>query len=191
MDKPKVHYFYAQGLEDQWIVENLPLPEKGFYVDVGAAHPRTTSNTAFLRDLGWEGLAIDGDPVWSELWQDIPTFICAVISNEPHVQFFQDRDNPYCSRIGEIAGATSRATVTIEECLSSFKVGKIDFLSVDVEGKEFDVLRSFNFELHDPPIIMVEWNTAGIGHDDRCRTLLGDLGYDLKLENTINLVFAK
>ena len=53
--------YYGQNREDEWIDKNLPLPEKGFYVDIGCEHPFNHSNTAFLRDRGWKGLAIDGN----------------------------------------------------------------------------------------------------------------------------------
>ena len=60
--------FYSEYGEDRWIAENLKLPDRGFYVDVGCAVPGSGSNTAFLRDRGWGGLVIDANPAYAALW---------------------------------------------------------------------------------------------------------------------------
>ena len=63
--------FYSSNGEDKWVAKNITLPKKGFYVDIGAAHPTRMSNTAFLRDMGWEGIQVDADPYWIPYWNKI------------------------------------------------------------------------------------------------------------------------
>jgi len=187
---------YSQNQEDLWIALNLPLPEKGFYVDIGCGHPFTTSNTAFLRDRKWEGLAIDGSPLWADEWKDIPAFRCVIISDKSgEVLFKIDDDNPYWSRIAD--KGSRRHALTIEEVLEIEDVGKIDFLSVDTEGTELEVLKSFNFEYHDPPIIIVEYNAAHlpiIEHpfDSPIPWFMRGKGYLLKkVFPPVNMIFSK
>lgn len=185
-----MRYFYSQQREDEWIAANLPLPRKGFYVDIGCAHPFTTSNTAFLRDRKWHGLAVDGNRIWEKDWEGIPAFRCAVIANEPEVSFLENHESPWLSRIGA-SGGSQRCTISIEDLLSMEQVEKIDFLSIDVEGNEFDILSHLDFARHQPTIIIAEYNTADLGNDLRLKPLLVSLGYSLKFENQINMIFKR
>lgn len=187
-------HYYGQNREDEWIDKNLPLPEKGFYVDIGCEHPSNHSNTAFLRDRGWKGLAVDGNRRTAGLWKNIPAFRCAVISSHAIVNFHEDSKTPGWSRIsndGEMRGA-----ITIEELLEFEQVYKIDFLSVDVEGSEMEVLQSFDFEKHDPSILIVEYNAAHLPtvqwFDSPIPPFMRSKGYELKQTFGIaNMVFAK
>ncbi len=147
---------YSQQGEDEWISANVRLPENGFYVDIGCAHPVQTSNTAFLRDMGWKGLAIDGNPAWENDWKGIPGFICAVIAQESYVAF---SESSWWSRIGG-PESKERIAVTIEHLLGYLEIGKIDFLSIDTEGTEFHILSSFDFDLHSPDVVVAEYNAV-------------------------------
>lgn len=185
--------YYAQNREDQWIAENLPLPEKGFYVDIGCGDPFVTSNTAFLRDRKWDGLAIDGNLGWAKSWEDIPAFNYAVISNLPEVYFVEDQ-NAYWSRIGD--GGKLREAESIEQLLARFEIGKFDLLSVDTEGTEFEVIQSFDFEKHDPSIVIVEYNAAHLPIVEPDASpipyFMRDKGYQLmKSFPPVNMIFAK
>jgi len=184
--------FYAERREDKWIAENIPLPEKGFYVDVGCGHPFTTSQTAFLRDRKWEGLAIDASHVWKLFWVGIPAFDQVLISSSPEVMFFQDYEVPYRSRIGEgLSGARKCRTETIEHCLSRHEIGKIDFMSVDIEGQEYDLLTHLDFQLHKPSIMVIEYDTADIGQDLRIEPYMTDVkGYRVRYKTAMNIVFT-
>ena len=53
---------FSQFGEDKWLVDNVELPAKGFYVDVGAGNPINLSNSYLFEKLGWNGLLIDADP---------------------------------------------------------------------------------------------------------------------------------
>lgn len=186
--------YYAQNREDQWIAENLPLPEKGFYVDIGAGHPFTTSNTAFLRDRKWEGLAIDGNLAWAPEWDGIPAFHSAVISSQPSVSFYESQDNPYWSRICE--NGQWREAETIEQLLERFGIFKFDFLSVDTEGTEFEILQMFDFEKHDPQIVVAEYNAAHLPivepEDSPIPPFMRKQGYRLRHAfHPVNMIFTR
>lgn len=189
---------YAQNGEDVWIVEHLPLPDKGFYVDIGAGHPFTTSNTAFLRDRKWEGLAFDGDLSWAHEWDGIPAFQHAVVTATPGmIEFYEFPGCGYYSRIGpDIIGAKLRECETIEQLLERFEVGKFDFLSIDTEGTELEILQSFDFEKHSPEIVIAEYNAAHlpmIAHDQSpIPGFMRSKGYWLaSVFPPVNMVFIK
>jgi hypothetical protein len=73
--------YYSEYGEDRWVVEHLMLPQRGIYLDVGAGHPEINSNTAFLRDRGWRGLAVDANPDYGPHWIGRQQFAGASSSN--------------------------------------------------------------------------------------------------------------
>lgn len=182
---------YSQAGEDAWIVENLPLPETGTYVDIGCGHPfEFGSNTAFLRDRGWHGVNVDGDPRYIKDWKDIKDpFVCAVISPYPTVTFYFHPNEPYLSRVSK--HGKEKAAMRLETLLYANDIQKIDFLSIDVEGHEYDLLKSLDFGKHDPTIIIVEYNTRDIGEDDRIKPFLESKGYTMRYKTTPNMIFTK
>ncbi len=178
--------FYSYDRVDEWIANNLPLPERGVYVDVGAAEPKWTSNTAFLRDRGWTGVGIDGNPNYARLWTT--PFVCAVIAKDPEVRFSIE-DNAQVSRIRP-EGKCVRS-MPLSMILENEGITKIDFLSVDIEGAEFDAFQTFDWEKIRPTIIVSEYSTEGLGEDFRVRDmLLGSGLYEVVHRTTPNLVFA-
>src|ERR687897_660512 len=54
--------YFSQFGEDKWIVNNLPYPLNGVFVDVGASDGIYGNNTYFFEKIGWKGLCIDADP---------------------------------------------------------------------------------------------------------------------------------
>lgn len=184
--------FYSEFGEDRWIAENLPLPAAGYYVDVGCAHPTNGSNTAFLRDRGWRGLAIDANPEFAAHWAPWPdTFVQGIVSSDPFVTFEFNEARCYESRVAP--GPVRYGTVSLERLC--FGHPRIDLLTLDVEGHEFSALRSLNefieIPLGYPPIIISEYNTAGLGEDMRVRDHLFEHGYRLVHTTTANHIFHR
>lgn len=186
MNTPTFHSEYG---EDRYIFENLPLPENGgVYVDVGCAFPVDYSNTAFLRELGWTGVAIDANPVYAPMWAGLP-FVNALISDRDEIGFKCCEAAPVMSRVSD--GAPKVKARTLRSVLDEFGITKIDFLSIDVEGHEFEVvlsLRMLGLEKM-PATIISEHNTAGIGEDFRVKQLLEGFRYDEVHRTIANIVY--
>lgn len=158
--------FHAQFEEDKWVVENLDLPEKGFFVDVGAAHPQYFSNTCHFERNGWDGILIDPDPrnvsllIDGRMAQVAPFAITKEdfdvvtlnMTNSPAISTLVDTsEKPRYDRPIKIVG------FTLDTLLSIYKVESIDLMSIDVEGKEKDVLESFTIKRWQPKIIIIEF----------------------------------
>lgn len=177
--------FYSEYAEDSFLFHRFPefFSKPQFYVDVGCADPIVGSNTAFLRDLGWQGLHIDADPDWNRLWNG--RMINAVIHTEPEVKFFQ---NPvHClSRIGDGDVVSTRR---LDDILFEYQVDKIGLLSIDCEGAEIDVVNSLENFRHWPPFIISEYNTYGIGEDYSVCNLLSKKGYQVIFQTIANMVY--
>ncbi len=190
--------FRQQFLEDLWLSLYGGLPEKGFYVDVGAADPVEGSMTAWLRERGgWEGLAIDGSPTWEPKWPGVAgaKFLVEVVGakNWEHTKFKVNRANPWESRIADDGEPTAKRT--LQSIFDEFSVERIDFLSLDVEGHEFDALRGFDLARYWPTVIVSEYRTRmGEGQRDaedyRVRDSLLETGrYELINQTQANLIF--
>jgi hypothetical protein len=177
--------FYSQFAEDEWICQHLSLPTKGVYVDVGAGHPRTISNTAFLRDRGWTGLAVDACADYIPAWEGF-TFEVAIVSDKPMVGFYLDPTREL-SRI--TTGEPTFPAVTLESLLSKHGIGVIDFLSLDVEAHEYDALMSMNFQAHRPKIVISEYSTFCVGEDMRVKDFLVEQGYEVMEKTVCNFIF--
>jgi hypothetical protein len=184
--------FCSEFGEDKWIAENLPLPATGFYVDVGCAHPTEGSNTAFLRARGWRGLAIDANPLFADKWETAgygSHFVQAFVSDQPIVPFaFSDRvlESRVASNGPRFAATSLARLVPLSD--------KIDLLTLDVEGHEFEVFQSLSLGLMDsalPPIIVSEYNTRDLGEDYRVSKQLQWRGYRLVHTTRANHIFHR
>ena len=86
------------------------------------------------------------------------------------------------------------ATTTLERLLQTVKpeIERIDLLSLDVEGHEFNALRSLSLFRWKPAIIISEFSTAGIGEDFRVANFLQTppLPYELVHQTPANQIFV-
>lgn len=174
--------FHSEFGEDKWIAENLPLPAEGNYVDVGCGHPVIGSNTAFLRDRGWRGTGIDANLGYASAWTR-GTFIQAFVSDFPIVPFAFKEVSGH-SRVE--LGAPMVGACRLDRLISE----RPDFLSLDLEGHEFNALLSLSRDLL-PPIIVSEYNTHGIGEDPRVLHYLIVEGYEVVHQTIANHIFYR
>lgn len=184
---------FSEYGEDRWIHGNLWMPRTGCYVDVGCGHPTNGSNTAWLREFGWWGLNLDGNPAYRPEWeQALATkpgnrFDAALIHTDPKVPFEIIPENSAMSRIKE--GAPMTDAITLGDMLERHSIRTIDYMSIDVEGAEYDVFRSFDYKRLRPSIIVAEYNTLGIGEDYRLRDLLLGEGYAAVHQTVANIIY--
>lgn len=172
---------YAQEGEDRILSALLRLPERkqpGFYVDVGAHHPQRYSNTFLFYLSGWCGINIDAMPGSMRQFQlDRPRDINieAAISEEADTLTFYEFNEPALNGFSrELASerdhyrgwkivaerqiATVRLGTLLEQHLPKGRM--IDFISVDVEGLDLEVLKSNNWEVFRPAVVLVEDSEA-------------------------------
>jgi len=164
---------YSQEGEDMLLERFLEHRHSGFYVDVGAHHPKRFSNTYRLYRRGWTGLNIDANPGSMTMFQrDRPKDInieSAVSStrqqltyyvfNEPALNTF--KKDLALERVGELYSIIKEVdivTVPLWELLDQYVPAntRIDLLTIDVEGLDYDVLRSNDWSRYSPEFILVE-----------------------------------
>lgn len=184
-----LHDFSEDGCST-WITENLPLPTTGTYVDVGCAHSLSYSQTAFLRERGWTGIAIDANEDYKPEWEGLAgvQFVYAVVSHRRECNFLFEPTNSLVSREHPTGKLTE--CHTLDSILIAADVTKIDFLSIDCESMEYDALLSLSLDKY-PPIIVSEYNSCHAGQDFRVLHHLVKMGYEVKHVTGSNIVYFR
>ena len=159
---------YSSGAIDLIVDYYFKDKKKGIYIDIGAYHPFKGSNTYKLFSRGWSGINIDLD------YQTIDIFnhfrpkdenICAAVSDlvtEKKLFFHHNRSaiNTLEEKLGYRAKEIKTIkTTTLNEILEKSKINvlDLDFLSIDVEGHELDVIKGLNLEKYPVKIIVIEY----------------------------------
>lgn len=164
---------YGQDGEDLILSRLLDGQAQGFYVDVGAHHPVRFSNTYLFYQRGWCGINIDAMPGSMKKFNKVrPRDInieCGVAGsagklmyhcfNEPALNTFdaaeaKHKNTPPYQMIETVEVAVERLEALLARYLPAGQ--QIDFLSVDVEGKDEEVLRSNDWSRYRPRFILAE-----------------------------------
>jgi len=172
---PWVEYSWAQEGEDRILGRFFGEQQSGFYIDVGAHHPKRFSNTFAFYKRGWRGINIDAMPgsmrafnkfrqrdINLEMGVGLDSCVLDYyLFNEPALNGFSKEisDERHFSasdyRILKIIPVYIRPhSQILDEYLPKGQV--IDFMSIDVEGLDYDVLKSSNWKKYRPKIILVE-----------------------------------
>lgn len=179
-----------QGRIDLKILPYLKDIENGVFVEAGALDGLFMSNTKLLEDFGWNGLLIE--PSYEACKKCLKNRKCttvwgALVSNnykdeKIHGDFFYNGNEGKgaWSSVNRNRAALDKAVyvpaITLSNVLRAFNVKKVDFLSLDVEGYELNVLKGLDFNEFDVKYILVEVNFHDYDLEDMDE-LLGKHGY--------------
>lgn len=160
---------YSQFGEDIAIARVLNTDRAGFFVDVGCYHPRRYSNTWMLYQKGWRGINIDIDSIkidaFNLLRKEDINIVSAVSNKNGEVSYYSNGFYSLSVSLDDdfVAGKEKYRRKTtkcrgLSEIIddTKYKGRQIDFLSVDVEGHDVEVLRSLDFERYSPRLVAVE-----------------------------------
>jgi FkbM family methyltransferase len=203
---------YAQEGEDLILAELFPGKRGGFFVDVGAHHPRRFSNTYhFYRFRGWRGINIDAMPGSMKAFDrrrpddinleaavsDTPATLPFFVFNERALNTFDPELAAERDGFGgyRIVRQIPLQTVTLRSLLEQHLPPgrRIDLLSIDVEGLDGPVLRSNDWDRNRPDVVLVEDNAAKSLLDlagSETTTYLRDRGYE-PVAKTLRTVFYR
>ncbi|MBL8550627.1 MAG: FkbM family methyltransferase [Hyphomonadaceae bacterium] len=166
---------YSQEGEDLVLARVFNGQPTGFYIDVGALHPIRFSNTYLFYKRGWRGLNIDATPGSMEAFRRIrPRDVnveCLVAATPATFRYFMFNEpalNTLDAALAEertradgayqVVGTVDLAARPLADVLSEHVPSgqAIDFLSVDVEGADLDVLRSNDWGRFRPRVVVAE-----------------------------------
>ena len=163
---------YSQYGEDVIIDKLLHYPQNGFYIDVGANDPDILNNTKRFYKRGWSGINIEPDvnkfkKIKKYRKRDI-NLCCGVGSKNDQLIFYKMSHDT----ISTFSEATARQSekdgykvlqkipfkiITLKDiCDSYIKDKKIDFMSIDTEGYDMEVLKGNDWNRYRPKLICIE-----------------------------------
>ncbi len=164
---------YSQEGEDVILSRIFEAAGTGFYVDVGAHHPKRFSNTYLFYRRGWRGINIDATPGSMRAFRlsrpEDTNLELAIAGEREEMEFFLFNE-PALNTLDEtVARATEgvryrvigRSLVPARPLADVLREHMapgqaISFMSVDVEGREVDVLQSNDWERYRPQYLLVE-----------------------------------
>jgi len=169
--------YKSQEGQDKWVVTMLQGKKKGYFVDIGASNGIKHSNTYILeKNYNWKGICVEPHTIsFIELMQNrncIHENLC-IFDAHTKVDFVQrgrmkTHSGIYCDQaddklihqvINRNHPLIKKQAITLLELLDKHKSPQlIDYLSIDVEGSQWLILKNFNFDQYRFLLITVEHN---------------------------------
>ena len=185
----------SQHRQDVFVLSELGFKQNGYFVEFGATNGKDISNSWLLETVfGWTGILaepgrnwhqdllknrkchIDTRCVWKESGAQL-TFNEATVPDLSCIDQFSNHDMWAHSRLDGKRYTVD--TVSLNDLLSKFHApDQIDYLSIDTEGSEFDILNSFDFDRYKIQVITCEHNFTPMR--DAIYRLLTTKGYQRK-----------
>jgi len=209
---------YAQNFEDVILERFFKEQKAGFYVDIGAADPLKDSVTKHFYDKGWRGINIEPstklfEKLLSERKRDIN--LNCIISNQESLNVFFDIPNSGLSTIypnyaysaiekegqkdynGDILNSFEKTLIESKKLSSilekyAYNI-EIDFLKIDVEGAEKEVIESNNWAALRPKVLIIEATVPNskIANFDSWDLILIQSGYSFVYFDGLNRFYLR
>lgn len=182
----------SQIRQDLFVLGRLGFPRGGFFVEFGATDGVGLSNSYLLEtEFGWDGIVAEPARMWTNALRD--NRLCAVDtrcvwSQSGKKLLFRETTVGELSTLDIFAASDSHAearergrayeveTVSLLDLLVQHSAPEmIDYLSMDTEGSELEILESFDFSRYSFRVITVEHNFTS--QRPKIRKLLERHGY--------------
>ncbi len=158
---------YSQDGEEVYLKSRFFNKKQGIYVDVGANHPFRFSNTYWAYVNGWRGINIEPDIVNYKLLQNFRSndinINCGVSDKETQLQYYVFKEsalNTFCEEEirnkNDIVDIRKVPIKRLDSIFREYSITKVDYLDIDVEGMEMNVLNSISWDEVTIECILVE-----------------------------------
>jgi FkbM family methyltransferase len=188
---PLAKQSHSQIAQDLWVTYFLNQKQGGTFVEIGAGDGRHLSNTLMLEArYGWGGVLCEPNTDFHQALSARSAAVCEnAIGAVPGSAIFNVMEDPYLS---QLSGVGSRDLhddignrklldtrqidiITFDEMCLRSSIQNVDFLSLDTEGNEIDILKSIDFNKWLIAVICVEHNWSQSAPE--IMSYLGDFGY--------------
>ena len=163
---------YAQRFEDLYLMRCFEGCARGFYVDIGSGHP-VYDNVSFAFYLkGWSGITVEPNPWLARLTRAVRRrdyHVEALVGARPgQAKFYLVRDfhglsttiehnaRAALKELGKESDELVVPVTTLGELCATHGLSSFEFLKIDVEGAENDVLLGNDWQRFRPKVIVVE-----------------------------------
>ena len=190
----------SQFGEEKFILNFFDKKYKGKFLDIGCFHPTRHNNTYKMYKNGWRGINIDLNPLTIDLFnfarsKDI-NINAAISDNEEnktlyfvdelntqntleanHLSFLKNHHNLKEEEISHQEIKTKK----LDKILDTYNFNDIDFMNIDVEGHELNILNSIDFNKYRINFICIEM----IDHNDQAKLINEKLNIILEKNNYV------
>jgi FkbM family methyltransferase len=199
---------YAQRFEDFHLWRCFDGQPQGFYIDIGGGHPVYDNVSLAFYLAGWRGIVAEPNPALAALSRAVRQRdhlhegLCGAQAGEATLYLQREfhglsttiveHAETAAREIGRAAEAVTLPMTTLAALCEQHAPASFEFLKVDVEGAEADVLRGADFTRFRPKVIMVEaikpislkpaW--------DEWEPLLGKHGYAYVWDDELNRYYV-
>jgi FkbM family methyltransferase len=198
---------YSQNGEDLIIDKILKGKKTGFYIDVGANNPDRFSNTKRFYQKGWTGINIEPNySNYSKFLKKRPRDInlnVGIGNYKGNLKFYTFFPNALSTfSIEEVKKYKKQGFKLIQEqkievkrlkeILKKYAPKEIDFISIDTEGFDFEVLKSNNWDMFRPKIICIESIRDfkyALNKGNKINIFLKNKDYKKVYENNLNSIW--
>ena len=197
-------YSKSADQQDLWVATNTNFKRNGYFVEMGAGDGVTLSNTYFLEKfLRWTGIlaepavryhnvlpqnrpnsSIEFDCVWSTTGETKKFY--EAVYNDDFRSTLEDCANRWATISRKEWPSYDVKTISLLDLLDKHNAPKyIDYLSLDTEGSELDILQGFDFSKYTFGYISVEHNLRLI-YREKLKKVLNENGYYVP-KNWVNI----
>jgi FkbM family methyltransferase len=188
----------SQLNQDMFVLAELGFKRNGYFVEFGATNGVDLSNTHLLeKEMGWTGILaepaaswyialpknrschIDFNCVWSKTGETLE-FNNTLDAELSTIDIFSNGDEHAKARKAGLKYDVN--TISLLDLLKKYNAPRvIDYLSIDTEGSEFEILSAFDFDAYQFRVITCEHNYTPMR--EKIYDLLTSKGYTRKFPN--------
>ncbi|OGC45495.1 hypothetical protein A2V49_02590 [candidate division WWE3 bacterium RBG_19FT_COMBO_34_6] len=198
--KPLIKSSWSGDYEDITIDRLLSFKKKGFYIDIGAYDPTLGSNTKRFYNKGWSGINIEPDfdrynKFLKKRKRDInlnlgisdnrSEFIFYKMFPESLSTFSKEEMEKKVKEGYKLISKNKVKVKKLEDIIKEYKIKDLDFVSIDTEGFDINVLFSADWQYFYPKVICIE------GKDINIEKYLMEKGYNKYIESINNRIYYR
>jgi FkbM family methyltransferase len=163
--------YHSQLGQDLFVLETLNQKKNGFFIEIGAGNGKHLSNTYLLeKEYNWDGILVEPNKSSFKACTNLRhcrvinklilnSEVATVLFHEKRIGEFSFSEGYGNKNSNDVIDSYEIESIKFEEIFRDFSIiPDIDFLSIDTEGSEVEILSSINFSKYRPNIICIEHN---------------------------------